>query len=243
MKRKKDTQCSKIERVRRFEKGQQFIVGTASHLWFVYVIVGLYLTFPFMSYWTKNATEKEYLFFLALWIISILISPYLSNYDTSFDFSFFSGFLGFIVLGNYLFKSTRKIHLLLLIFIFLTAFLYTAIRTYFISLHNNESDETYMNNLSINVCVMAFCVYLFFKNYVYLSSQFLQKTVDLVCKHSYGIYLSHLLILNIFLKLGWKFDFIHPIISIPSITITCLFISRLLIIIMKKTPLLKLIAG
>ena len=33
----------------------QFLIGTASHMWYVYVIVSLYLTFPFLSKWTKAA--------------------------------------------------------------------------------------------------------------------------------------------------------------------------------------------
>jgi surface polysaccharide O-acyltransferase-like enzyme len=222
---------------------EQFIVGTASHLWFVYVIISLYLIFPILSHWTKVATEKEYLFFMFLWIGSILINPFLSNYDTSFDISFFSGFLGFIVLGSYLFKTARRINSLLLITIFVAAFLFTAIQTYLISVHANELNETYMDNLSINVCLMAFSVYSLFKNESRFLNKFIREMIDLICKHSFGIYLSHLLILNVFLKIGWRFDFIHPLIGIPIITITCLIISWLLIVLMKKIPVLKLIAG
>ncbi len=87
---------------------QQFLTGTASHLWFVYIIVSMYLTFPFLSKWAKLATEKEYLFFLGLWLIFMFLEPYLTSYDTSFDFSYFSGYIGYIVLGNYLFNSQEN---------------------------------------------------------------------------------------------------------------------------------------
>ena len=149
--------------------GKQFLTGTASHLWFVYIIVSLYLTFPFLSKWTKVATEKEYIYFITLWIIFLFIEPYLSDYDTSFDFSYFTGYIGYIVLGSYLFKTQRKINGLLLIALFFIGFLYTALRTYFISIHANENSEAFMDNLSLNIYLMSFCVYLFFKNKQYFT--------------------------------------------------------------------------
>jgi surface polysaccharide O-acyltransferase-like enzyme len=223
--------------------GHQFLSGTASHLWFVYVIVSMYLVFPFLSKWTTIATEKEYIYFFVLWLFFLLIDPYLSAYDINFSYNFFTGFIGYIVLGNYLFKTTRKFNLLLLISLFLTGFFYTVIRTYFISIQENETNELFMDNLSLNICLMSFCVYLVCKYGNYAPHSTWQRMVDIICKYSYGIYLSHLLILNIFLRLGLKFEFIHPIISIPLITITCLFISCGLIMVMKKIPVLKMLAG
>lgn len=223
--------------------GVQFLQGTASHLWFVYIIISMYVTFPFLSKWTKVAVEKEYILFLSLWILFLLLDPFLSPYDINFTYTFFTGFIGYIVLGNYLFKTPRKINNLLLIVLFVAALLYTSLRTYFISINKNELDETFMDNLSVNVCIMAFSVYLFFKNNKFFTASVLQKFISTICRHSYGIYLSHLLILNIFLWLGLNFSFIHPVISIPLITIVCLFISCGLIMAMKKVPVLKRLAG
>lgn len=223
--------------------GKQFLIGTASHLWYVYLIISMYLTFPFLSKWAKGAVEKEYFFFVALWVIYMLITPYLTNDDISFDFSFFSGYIGYIILGNYLFKTTRKVKQLWLFAIFITAFLYTALRSYFISDAGNEMNEVFMENLSINICMMSSCIYLLIKNKPAVQEGLLRKLVDIICLHSYGIYLSHLLVLNIFLRLGLSFYFIHPLLSIPLITIVCLVISCLLIIQMKKIPLLRFVAG
>lgn len=223
--------------------GVQFLQGTASHLWFVYIIISMYITFPFLSKWTKVAVEKEYILFVSIWIIFLLLDPFLSVYDINFTYTFFSGFIGYIVLGNYLFKTPRKINNLLLIALFLAALLYTSIRTYFISINKNELDEFFMDNLSLNVCLMSFCIYLFFKNNKFFTSLASQKFISMICRHSYGIYLSHLLILNIFLWLGLNFYFIHPVLSIPLITIACLVISCGLIIGMKKIPFLKILAG
>lgn len=224
--------------------GNQFLTGTASHLWFVYVIVSLYLTFPILSKWTKNAVEKEYIYFIGLWIIFIITGPYLSQYEhMNFDFSFFTGCLGFIILGNYLFKTNRKINRLALAVLFITAYLYTAIRSYFISVHTNEFNESFLENLSLNVALLSFCVYLFFKNHQYFTHPAWRRIMDIISANSYGIYLSHLLILNIFLWLGLSFCFAHPLFSIPLVTLACLVISTALVMVMKKIPFLKMLTG
>jgi surface polysaccharide O-acyltransferase-like enzyme len=223
--------------------GTQFLSGTASHMWYVYIIVSLYLTFPFLSKWTKQAVEKEYIYFLSIWTILLILNPFLEKQDSNFDFSYFSGYLGYLILGNYLFKTSRKINDVLLIVVFVAAFLYTALRSYSISIAANEDNEAFMDNLSINVLLMSFCIYSFFKNKQYFMRPLLRKTIDMICEHSYGIYLSHLLILNIFLWCGLSFVFIHPLLSIPIISFASLIISCAFIIVMKKIPLLKYLAG
>lgn len=223
--------------------GKQFLTGTASHLWFVYVIISMYITFPFLSKWTKSATEKEYGLFIMIWLIFLVADPLLAPYDINFSYTFFTGFIGYIVLGNYLFKTQRTYNLWLIIAGFTIAFLYTALRTYFLSSHKNETDEYFMDNLSLNVFVMSFCVYVFFKSVTIFNHPILQKIISLICKYSYGIYLSHLLVLNIFLKLGLSFYFTHPLLSIPVITLACVVISLGLLMLMKKIPGLKLVAG
>lgn len=224
--------------------GHQFLTGTASHLWYVYLIVSLYLSFPILSKWIRQATEKEYVYFLAIWIVLVIVNPYLSELDdNNFDLNFFTGYLGYIVLGNFLFKTNRKITRLALAALFLTAYLYTVIRSCIVSVQGNQLDEKYLDNLSWNVIVMAACVYLFFKDKNLFPGRTSRKIVDTIAAHSYGIYLSHILVLNVFLWLGWKFYFIHPLFSIPLLTLACLLISLALILAMKKLPVLKNVAG
>ena len=223
--------------------GKQFLSGTAPHLWFVYIIVSLYLSFPILSKWTKVAVKNEYIYFLSLWIISLLLGDYLAKYDTSWDLSYFSGYLGYVILGNYLFKVETKINRLILFMLFAIGVLYTAIRTYFISIDENTLNEAFMENLSLNICLMSYCAYLFVKNSQFVIYPVWRRGIDIICLHSYGIYLSHFLILNIFLWAGLNFSFIHPLLSIPLISFVCLVISCTLVSVMKKIPFLRALAG
>ena len=223
--------------------GRQFMEGTASHLWYVYLIVSLYLTFPILSKWVRQAEEKEYIYFLSIWIVLIALDPFLSRFEHNFDFNFFTGFLGYIVLGNYLIKTKRKVNRIILLVLFLAAFFYMVLSSYFLAMKERQMDEKFLENLSVNVAVMSFCVYLFVKENPFPPGNRLRKILDLIAANSYGIYLSHLLILNVFLWLGWSFYFIHPLLSIPIISLACLIISTGLILLMKKLPVLKMVAG
>jgi len=223
--------------------GGQLMEGTASHLWYVYLIVSLYLTYPIISKWTKQAVEKEYIYFLSIWIILMALDSFLSGRDNNFDFSFFTGFLGYVVLGNYLIKTERKVNRIILLILFLTAFSYSVLRSYFLAIQERQMDEKFLDNLSVNVAVMSFCVYLFVKESASPPNRRWRKLLDLIADNSYGIYLSHLLVLNVFLWLGWDYYFIHPLLSVPIYTLACLIISTGLILLMKKLPLLKMVTG
>jgi surface polysaccharide O-acyltransferase-like enzyme len=223
--------------------GRQFMEGTASHLWYVYMIVSLYLAFPLLSKWTRQAEEKEYIYFLSIWIVLIALDPFLSRNANNFDFGFFMGYLGFIVLGNYLIKTQRKVNRILLFILFLAALVYTILRSYFLSVQERQMNEKFMENLSVNVIVMAACIYLFVKESAFPPGSRWRKLLDLVADNSYGIYLSHLLLLNAFMWLGWSFYFIHPLFSVPIISLACLILSTGLILLMKKVPVLKKVAG
>jgi len=165
------------------------------------------------------------------------------RFEHNFDFNFFTGFPGYIVLGNYLIKTKRKVNRIILLVLFLAAFFYVVLSSYFLAMKERQMDEKFLENLSVNVAVMSFCVYLFVKENPFPPGNRLRKILDLIAANSYGIYLSHLLILNIFLWLGWSFYFIHPLLSIPIISLACLIISTGLILLMKKLPVLKMVAG
>ena len=46
---------------------------TASHLWFVYMLVGIYILMPILSLWAKDVSKKELKVYLALWLLTTII--------------------------------------------------------------------------------------------------------------------------------------------------------------------------
>ena len=77
--------------------------GIYPHFWYVYMIIGLYLFIPILGRWARNSTEKEILYFLILWFCILCFNyPIFSKYKIDFNLSYFSGYIGYLVLGYYL---------------------------------------------------------------------------------------------------------------------------------------------
>lgn len=223
--------------------GDKFLVGTASHLWYVYLILSLYLLFPFLSKWIAYASSGEIKLFLYLWALFLFLAPLLEDKNISFEYSYFTGFIGYILWGYYFFNRNKKANLWIIGLLFLSAYVFTVIVTFNLSVKDGNLNESFMDDLMPNVVLMAFCVYLFFQNRKILQLPLWRYLIDAICKNSYGIYLAHLLVLNLFLDAGIPYNFIHPLISIPVITLACFGVSFSIIYLMKKIRLLKLVAG
>ena len=109
----------------------------AGHLWFVYMLVGLYLLMPLLSPWAEKVGRKELLFYIGLCFLTTFI-PYVREYgmdgndvcifgpsgipmqapyplwgEASWNyfglFHYFSGFIGYMLLGLYLRKFVDEL--------------------------------------------------------------------------------------------------------------------------------------
>ena len=102
---------------------------SAGHLWFVYMLIGVYLLIPLLSPWAEKVGKKELLVYLGIWMftnIIPLIRDYISadplaitygpsglprqalyplwgetSWNTYGTFYYISGFIGYLLLGLY----------------------------------------------------------------------------------------------------------------------------------------------
>ena len=109
----------------------------AGHLWFVYMLLGLYLLMPLLSPWAEKVGRKELLFFMILCLLTTFIPfirekaigdnavfvfgpggiPMQGHYplwgEASWNefgvFYYLSGFIGYLLLGLYLRKFVGKL--------------------------------------------------------------------------------------------------------------------------------------
>ena len=108
----------------------------AGHLWFVYMLAGLYLLMPMLSPWAEKVGKRELQFYLALWLCSTLIPllrqvlggpapviygpsgiPNAARYplwgEASWNaygvFYYQSGFVGYLLLGLYFRKFVGEL--------------------------------------------------------------------------------------------------------------------------------------
>lgn len=84
----------------------------SGHLWYIYMLIGLYLFMPVLSPWLKQTGKKAELAFLAVWFVSSFLA-YLKEigagdmfgecyWNEFHSFWYFSGFIGYLVLAHYI---------------------------------------------------------------------------------------------------------------------------------------------
>jgi len=223
---------------------KQLKIGTEFHLWYIYMLIGLYLFIPILSKWTVNAPKKEMIYFLSIWAFVILVSlPIFNKIYTKIDFRYFTGYMGYLVLGTFLHRFIHKKLRWLGFLLFLFGGLITIFVTYFLSLKSNSFDGRFYDFLGFNVVIASIGVFLLCKDMV-VKNKFFKKAVGTISKYSYGIYLSHILILIGFAKIEFDYTLFNPWISIPLIAFCVLGISLLLTFLLSKIPIVgKYISG
>lgn len=89
------------------------------HLWYIYLLIGLYLYMPIFSAWVERASERAKLWFLVAWGVTTLL-PYYEEYVSPYVWGscswnqfhalyYFAGFNGYLLLGHYLRRHTASL--------------------------------------------------------------------------------------------------------------------------------------
>lgn len=207
--------------------------GSQYHLWFIYTIMGLYLFVPILRKWIKNSTQKEILYFLGIWVITIIYGiPHLKGYLPKIYLINFSGYLGYMVLGYYLsqLKPQKKYLSSILIVI---GVLITITGTHYFTIKSSSFNSYFYGYLTPNVLSASVGVFLLFKE-LKINSKRINTALEFISKYSFGIYLSHVLVLRSFTEVGFNWRFSNAIFSIPLITIVTITISAVIIHFGKK---------
>ena len=88
-----------------------------SHMWYIYLLIGLYLYLPVFSAWVAQASQREKQWVLAVWGVSLFV-PYVTEFVTPYAFGtcswngfgtfyYFAGFNGYLLLGHYVAHHVR----------------------------------------------------------------------------------------------------------------------------------------
>lgn len=95
------------------------------HLWYIYTIIGIYITIPFLWHlFTIEENIKFVYIYLIIWFIVSICYPTLQEYYsfelspfTAFNFNFFFGYIGYCILGGLLkkIKITKIIYRIMLL--------------------------------------------------------------------------------------------------------------------------------
>lgn len=192
-----------------------------SHLWFVYMMLGLYLVMPVISPWLAKVGKKEELFFLAIWAFTLCFYWLRDVFGPLFGecwwnpyplFYYVSGFIGYIVLGHYIRTylnwSARKI-LAVCVPVLAACYVFGVWqfnhRSFIVS--TPQELEMHLQNDTIVAGLMSACVFLLFSLVRKAGRGY--GLVRKVSEASYGIYLMHMLMLPA------VFGLLDPLLPVP----------------------------
>ncbi len=215
-----------------------------NHMWYIYLLIGLYLYMPFFSGWIGTATKKTKQVFLVIWIVSLFI-PYIREYvstmlfdrngyvfgaDTWNEFNmlyYFAGFNGYLLLGHYLKQgvswSTSKT-LLISALMFAVGYYvtYTGFSTTAANPHATETEmELYFTFCSPNVLLMTAAVFLALQK-VTVSNPVVVKMLANMTKCGFGIYMVHYFVVGPFFLLIGPSSLPIPL-QVPLMAV-CIFV-------------------
>lgn len=215
--------------------------GSEYHLWFVYVLIGLYLIAPIFQKWIQFSKKNELQYFLIIWIITLLLTiPGVAIYFPKINFIYFSGFLGYFILGYYLKNHVKCPNWITYILIFIGVTI-TIFGTYYFTHQSNKFYDYFYEYLSINALLVSVGVFLLF-NKIENVNEKIKPMMSNLNECSFGIYLIHPFIINILAILGVFSYSINPIFDILITSLVCFILSFIVVFIIKKIKFGHLIA-
>lgn len=215
-----------------------------NHMWYIYLLIGLYLYMPFFSAWTENADRKTKRAFLLIWIISLFI-PYLKEYvanclfersgyvfgtDTWNEFGlfyYFAGFNGYLLLGHYVKKgndwSLMKTFILCILMFAVGYYItYTGFSTTASNPNATETEmELFFTFCSPNVLLMTLATFLLLQKVVITNSTVIKVLANMT-QCGFGIYMVHYFVVGPFFLLIGPSSLPIPL-QVPLMAI-CIFL-------------------
>ncbi len=180
----------------------------AGHLWFVYMLAGLYLFMPVISPWLEKAGRRAEAMFLTAWFLSTFF-PYIRDavgdvygecYWNEYNLLwYFSGFIGYLVLAHYLrcyVSIPRRVKVLVGSVLYLAGYAVTALILYnrIPGVETLQQLELSWRFCTPNVVVESLGAFLIIQGIFEKSRK--PEPVATLSALSYGVYLAHIFVLG-----------------------------------------------
>ena len=175
------------------------------HMWYIYLLIGLYLYLPVFSAWVEKASDKAKLWFLGAWAVTLLL-PYYNQFVAQYlwgtcswnafgMFYYFAGFNGYLLLGHYLRNLDWTLGKILAIGLpmFVIGYAVTFFGFRYITAlpeYSDEMLELFFTYCSLNVVMMTIPVFMLCKK-VNFRSEGIKKALANLTLCGFGIYMIH----------------------------------------------------
>lgn len=224
-----------------------------SGFWFMPMIASIYLITPFLKPFFQAAKKTEYFIFFSCWFFLASLIPTIFNlldFIQFYQLPIWLNYLGYFVGGYFITKKITATQKTLLVseWFLLSNFLIVSFGTLYLLSQNNFGYKLF-EYLSIPVVLMSFASFIILKNYFETSniSNKAQKVIHFLSDNSFGIFLSHMMILRTverFLEYsGVSITKFSSVVTIPIISVFGFTTSLFIVSNLRKISYIKKLAG
>jgi surface polysaccharide O-acyltransferase-like enzyme len=220
--------------------------GISYHLWFLYMIVGIYFITPLLQIFVRHASKQQIQYFLCLWLYASVITrlfDFWIGIHLSIELFFVTDYVGYFLLGYYL--AHYEISKRWRIFSYLGAcigFFVGFFGTYYYTFKGNGTlNEFWYSYFSPSTLLFAIGLFIWCRYHFQDREPRLPLLIGWINQSSLGVYIIHYWLMNNFLwrvypKVGTHF---HPLIALPINLMITLILSIIVTLLLRKLPLVK----
>ncbi len=212
------------------------------HFWYIYMIVIIYVFVPFLGKAVRKLNKTTLWSILLVWILINVAQTFhwftISSWPVLLQHFFgYIMYSGYLVLGYQLMKvqiPSYRIRILAA-FVFILTILIAAVSTWFLSKQAHKLDTSMYGSLTPNTLLQSVALFILLKD-IATNNKIVRWFITNLSNYSYGIYLVHVLIINLLFdhKIFWTMA--HPLLSLPAIVSLVLISSFGMIFVLRKVP-------
>lgn len=226
-----------------------------THMWYLFMIAGLYLIVPVLEKLTEDRKIIEYFLLLSLIftfiipqsitvlsVFSFELSEAIKTIQGYIGFHLTLGYVSYFILGYYLSTYQLSVKIRTMIYgLSFVGFITTILLSSWISVKNQSPSEMFYGAFTINILLESLGIFVLFQNLIprLTIPAKLEVIIMKVSERCFGIYLVHIFVLRqLKTVVGLNTLSFHPLISVPVITIIVFILSYIIVAFISYIPFL-----
>lgn len=222
----------------------EIFTGTGwSHMWYIYLLIGLYLLLPFYRMIASHGTEQEIKYLLVIYVVFLSVLPITQiwNLKSGFYIHVSTIYPFYLFCGYVMHKRMLKIGKVFSGILAAVATLGIALMTVLKWKYNLQTVDGLWSYSSILVVGQAVGIFTLIDQWQWNEKSILEKMLDKIDKCSFGIYLIHMMFVRLTLRYMGINLYEFGVLGFAAMVIGILLVSYALTWILKKIPVFKTI--
>ena len=228
------------------------VISGHYHLWYLYMLIGLYFLIPFLHSFVEKGIYKYYIIlafvfaYLLPWLINIVRLKYdsfatvLDSVVNNFHLDFLLGYTCYFCLGYFFNKiDIHRSHRFVLYILGITGIIITAVLTAIASNKEGVTTQVFYRNFNVNTFFVAVAVFVLTKQLFgnVVPDLKSEKVLNYCSKCTFGVYLIHPIFIDLVKIINIDSYINNAAISVVVYSIIVFILSFVLSALLNKLPL------